>query len=62
LVSTIVSLARAFGMHTVAEGVETQEQLDMLRGLGCDQAQGYVFARPAPADDVPLILSQLQAG
>jgi PAS domain S-box-containing protein/diguanylate cyclase (GGDEF)-like protein len=62
LVSTIVSLARAFGMHTVAEGVETQEQLDMLRGLGCDQAQGHVFARPAPADDVPLIISQLQAG
>jgi PAS domain S-box-containing protein/diguanylate cyclase (GGDEF)-like protein len=61
LISTIVSLARAFGMHTVAEGVETQEQLDMLRGLGCDQAQGYAFARPAPAGDVPSIISQLPA-
>jgi diguanylate cyclase (GGDEF)-like protein len=60
LVSTIVSLARAFGMHTVAEGVETQEQLDMLRGLGCDQAQGYVFARPGPAEDVPSIIARLQ--
>ena len=55
LVSTIVSLARAFGMGTVAEGVETAEQLDILRLSGCDQAQGHLLARPNPAADVPAI-------
>jgi EAL domain-containing protein (putative c-di-GMP-specific phosphodiesterase class I) len=36
----------------VGEGVETQEQLDRLRELGCDQGQGYLFARPAPPDEL----------
>jgi EAL domain-containing protein (putative c-di-GMP-specific phosphodiesterase class I) len=49
LVSTVVSLARAFGMRTVAEGVETVGQLEMLRLGKCDQAQGFYFARPVPA-------------
>ena len=49
LVSTVVSLARAFGMRTVAEGVETSGQLEMLRLCKCDQAQGFYFARPVPA-------------
>jgi diguanylate cyclase (GGDEF)-like protein len=59
LVSTIVSLARAFGMGTVAEGVETVEQLDILRLSGCDQAQGYLLARPNPAADVPAVIDRL---
>jgi EAL domain-containing protein (putative c-di-GMP-specific phosphodiesterase class I) len=59
LVSTVVSLARAFGMRTVAEGVETQEQLQMLKQVGCDQAQGYLLARPNPAADVPAIVKRL---
>ena len=58
LVSTIVSLARAFGMGTVAEGVETAEQLDILRLSGCDQAQGYLLARPNPAADVPAVIGR----
>ena len=49
LVATIVSLARAFNMKTVAEGVETSEQLQRLRAMKCDQAQGYLFSRPVPA-------------
>ena len=52
LVSTIVSLARAFNMKTVAEGVETAEQLQMLRLIKCDQAQGFLLGRPTPAADV----------
>ena len=60
LVSTVVSLARAFGMKTVAEGVETAEQLQKLRQMKCDQAQGYLFSRPVPASDVPSIISRLQ--
>ena len=37
-------------MHTVAEGVETSEQLLLLRDMKCDQAQGYLFGRPMPID------------
>jgi diguanylate cyclase (GGDEF)-like protein len=59
LVSTIVSLARAFNMHTVAEGVETAEQLQILRDIKCDQAQGFLFSRPIPAPDVPAAIGRL---
>ena len=46
LVAIIVSIARAFDMVVVAEGVETQEQLDAWWQLGCDQSQGYLHNRP----------------
>ena len=46
LVSTIIGLAHAFDMSTVAEGVETQEQLDYLIKEGCDESQGYLHSRP----------------
>ncbi len=46
LVSTIVELAHAFDMSTVAEGVETQEQLEYLIKEGCDESQGYLHSRP----------------
>jgi EAL domain-containing protein (putative c-di-GMP-specific phosphodiesterase class I) len=59
LVSTIVSLARAFDMKTVAEGVETAEQLQMLRLIRCDQAQGFLLGRPTPAGDVPAAIARL---
>jgi diguanylate cyclase (GGDEF)-like protein len=59
LVATIISLARAFGMHTVAEGVETAEQLKILRAVKCDQAQGYLFGRPTPASEVPAAIARL---
>jgi diguanylate cyclase (GGDEF)-like protein len=51
LVSTIIGLAHAFDMTTVAEGVETQEQLDYLRREGCDQSQGYLHSRAVPKAD-----------
>jgi EAL domain-containing protein (putative c-di-GMP-specific phosphodiesterase class I) len=51
----IISLARSMGMRVVAEGVETRRQLDELRRLGCDHAQGYLFAKPAAPDDVWLV-------
>jgi EAL domain-containing protein (putative c-di-GMP-specific phosphodiesterase class I) len=46
---SIVALARALGKHVVAEGVETDEQLQHLVALGCDELQGYLFSRPLPA-------------
>jgi diguanylate cyclase (GGDEF)-like protein len=59
LISTIISLARAFHMQTVAEGVETIEQARLLRQIDCDQAQGYLIARPAPAQEVPSMIARL---
>jgi diguanylate cyclase (GGDEF)-like protein len=62
LVSTVVSLARAFNMKTVAEGVETPAQLKILQSLQCDQAQGYLFGRPTPASEVPGVIGKLAKG
>ena len=55
IVSAIIGLAGSLGLETLAEGVETRAQLDVLLGLGCEKFQGYLFARPqAPinADDI----------
>jgi EAL domain-containing protein (putative c-di-GMP-specific phosphodiesterase class I) len=43
----------------VAEGVETREQLDALRRLGCDQSQGYLHSKPVPASDLEQMLASL---
>jgi diguanylate cyclase (GGDEF)-like protein len=51
LVHTIVDLAGRLGYRIVAEGVETEEQVDVLLGFGCTMAQGYLFAKPMPAAD-----------
>lgn len=52
IVTAVISLAHALRMTAVAEGVETEAQLARLRTLGCDLAQGYLFARPGPAGDL----------
>lgn len=48
----IINMARALGMQTIAEGVETVEQLDFLRRHGCDAIQGYYFSRPVEASGI----------
>ncbi|HRK25340.1 MAG TPA: EAL domain-containing protein, partial [Beijerinckiaceae bacterium] len=45
----IIALGHGLGMRVLAEGVETPEELDLLRRFGCDEVQGYLFARPSPA-------------
>ncbi len=57
LVSGIVDLAHALGLTVVAEGVETEEQLELLRAMGCNLAQGYHFARPMPGEQVEAFLA-----
>jgi len=50
IVSTIIQLAQTLGLNVIAEGVETEEQLDFLRTKGCDQVQGFLLARPMPVE------------
>ena len=57
VVKTVIGLAHALQMEVVAEGVETEEQLDQLRELGCDLVQGYLLHRPMPPQDVEKLLS-----
>jgi diguanylate cyclase (GGDEF)-like protein len=52
IVSTVISLARALNLKVVAEGVETEEQANLLRLLRCDEAQGYLFGRPVPPEEL----------
>jgi EAL domain-containing protein (putative c-di-GMP-specific phosphodiesterase class I) len=52
-----LQLAADFHLHTVAEGVEEVDQLEILRDFGCDSAQGFLFARPQPLGDVVKLLA-----
>jgi EAL domain-containing protein (putative c-di-GMP-specific phosphodiesterase class I) len=50
ITEAIIALARALDLKTIAEGVETQAQAQMLSSAGCDYLQGYLFSKPVPAD------------
>ena len=56
LVRSIVQLAQSLGLETVAEGIEREQELDLLRLLGCTTGQGYYFSRPVPAATLSQIL------
>jgi diguanylate cyclase (GGDEF)-like protein/PAS domain S-box-containing protein len=57
ITTAVVAMAHSLGLEVLAEGVETAQQLDMLRALGCETVQGYWLGRPVPADQVhPLAL------
>jgi diguanylate cyclase (GGDEF)-like protein len=60
IVGAVVGIARALGMTTVAEGVETAEQLALVRRQGCALVQGYLFSRPRPVGEVPALIRSLR--
>jgi len=61
IVRVIIMLAHSLGLKVVAEGVETQAQLDLLRDLGCERAQGYLFARPVDQETILKLLAANRA-
>ena len=58
---SIVALGHALHLSVTAEGIETAEQLAHLQTLGCDRGQGYLFARPVPADELTPLLTARNA-
>jgi EAL domain-containing protein (putative c-di-GMP-specific phosphodiesterase class I) len=54
-------LARNLGLKVVAEGIERQEQMEMLRDLGCETGQGYLFSKPVSADAIEQLLTSRRA-
>jgi diguanylate cyclase len=58
ITTAVVSLARSFGLSVIAEGVETAEHLEFIRGLGCEDYQGYYFSKPLPASEVETLLGK----
>ena len=57
IVSSVINLAHSLGLHVIAEGVEDAAQLDELRGMGCDQAQGFFWHVPSSVDEVSALLA-----
>jgi EAL domain-containing protein (putative c-di-GMP-specific phosphodiesterase class I) len=57
IVEAVVALARGLHIGVVAEGIETEAQFQLLREIGCDVGQGYLFSRPLPADEAAGLLS-----
>ena len=58
IVEAILAMSHSLGLHTIAEGVETQSQKDFLEQHGCEAFQGYFFARPMPVADLDRLLLQ----
>jgi diguanylate cyclase (GGDEF)-like protein/PAS domain S-box-containing protein len=61
IVSSIIALAQNMKIQVIAEGVETEEQMDFLRGKGCDEAQGFLISRPIPPEQMEQIFLGLAA-
>ena len=57
IVQAVATLGHALGMEVIAEGIETSEQLDLVRSAGCDLGQGFLFSRPVPCDTMQTMLA-----
>ena len=62
MVEKTIEIGHELGMKVIAEGVETEEQLEFLRQRGCDSAQGYLFSRPIPPEEMVGWLASYRAG
>jgi diguanylate cyclase (GGDEF)-like protein len=62
IIDAVISLAHGLRITTVAEGIETEEQFERLRAMGCDVGQGYLFARPVPAVEAGRLLMPRRSG
>jgi EAL domain-containing protein (putative c-di-GMP-specific phosphodiesterase class I) len=58
IVKAIIAMAKALDIKVVAEGVEREEQLDLLKALGCDLVQGFYFSKPVPAAEFTELLAR----
>ncbi len=61
IINAVVAMARSLDMSTTAEGVETAEEAELIRNLGCDKIQGYYFGRPMPAEDARRLFATVRA-
>jgi diguanylate cyclase (GGDEF)-like protein len=60
IIRAVTGLGHSLNIKTTAEGVETLDQLNMLREHGCTEAQGYLFSRPVPANELPMLMERLK--
>jgi len=62
VVRSVAALGAGLGMSVTVEGVETPEQLAIVRREGCDEVQGYLFGRPSLADELPDVIERIDRG
>jgi EAL domain-containing protein (putative c-di-GMP-specific phosphodiesterase class I) len=56
IVEAVIAIAKTRNLRVVAEGIETEQQAEQLRAMGCDYGQGFFFARPLPPEHIPALL------
>ena len=58
MLTSLIGMAKTLGIHTLTEGVETEEQMKTLKDFGCDVIQGYYFSKPLPPDEFEKLIEK----